>query len=146
MCFLCNDGYTHALQFYIIHTLPVLYCVNLILIMNNTKAVRNNSLLFFFVFPDFTLSLILQFCSEVYMMMWNRGFTVIGLVLYPTIHYWWFIWECHTNKTLCFHRIGIKNDSYIRGGRRVCVIVLSQYRKIPELYCVVTMWWYKETW
>jgi len=59
-----------------------LSCVNLILIMNKTKAVRNTNLLFFFVFPDFTLSLILQFCSEVYMMMWNRGFTVIGLDLY----------------------------------------------------------------
>jgi hypothetical protein len=46
-----------------------LYRVNLILIMNKTKTVRNTNLLFFFVFPDFALSLILQFFSKVYMMM-----------------------------------------------------------------------------
>jgi len=43
------------------------------------------------------------------------------------------------------HRIIIKNESYIPGGLRVCVIVLSQYRKIPELYCVNTVRWYTET-
>jgi hypothetical protein len=137
--------HTRAPQFYITHTLPVLYCVNLILIVNKIKAVKNTSLLFFFVFPWFYTFLNFTICSEVYVMMWNRGFTVIGLDLYPTIHYWWFIWECLTNKTLSFHIIGTKNEIYIPGGFRVCVIVLSQYRKIPELYCVVTVWWYTET-
>jgi hypothetical protein len=37
--------------------------------MNKIKAVRNANLLFFYVFPNFTLSLILQFFSMVYMMM-----------------------------------------------------------------------------
>jgi len=37
--------------------------------MNKTKAVKNANLLFFFVIPDFTFSLISQFISKVYMMM-----------------------------------------------------------------------------
>jgi len=37
--------------------------------MNKIKAVRNINHLFFYVFPDFTLSQILQFFSTVYMMM-----------------------------------------------------------------------------
>jgi hypothetical protein len=54
--------------------------VNLILVMSKTEAVRNTTLLFFFVFPDFTLPLILQFFSKVYMTMYNRGFTVVATV------------------------------------------------------------------
>ena len=43
--------------------------------MNETKTVRNTYLLFSFVFPDFTLPLILQLFSKVYMKMSNREFT-----------------------------------------------------------------------
>ena len=49
--------------------LGIIRLFTLIVIMNKTKAVRNTNLLFVFVFPDYTISLILQFFGKVYMMM-----------------------------------------------------------------------------
>ena len=49
--------------------LGIIRLFTLIEIMNKTKAVRNTNLLFVFVFPDYTISLILQFFGKVYMMM-----------------------------------------------------------------------------
>jgi hypothetical protein len=41
--------------------------------------------------------------------------------------------------------MSIKNEGYVPGRLRVCVVVLNLYKKIPEQYAMVSISWHTET-